>query len=468
MRSPYIQVALTYLRRWRWVNYLMFVAILFAAVSSCCASASGMRPPPVDYCMFAFFGVILFLALSFHIRQQFADSRSHLTPGFCCVHATVAAIVIVVVSVVLPLVLTWILGLRSVGLVAISLTLFSAALWLALLAWVWLTTVIGLVLAVGWFALFAEPVCAALVKLAQGDYEPLAVGLLVVGVATTALGMRRMVRLNEDMAWYHGWTVASAEQCRMASERSACEGMPRPGLRERQEERRVARLIEHARRSPVSWWSGARRWQVMILTGWPTWLFCVLGALAMLLFCTWIMKGGREIPQSVVASLFLLVLPMVALAGQFGQRSGMIGRELLLPVERGLYLRQLGAAAAISQVRCWSAVSVATLVWWLAVGRESVSAGTIADMMAISALSQVWLFAAAVWLMRHRNVVVVTGVMLSFGIGLLAPIVTQGFTAAPRLAEWRSLVWAAVGLLAILGMFLIWAAYRRWLVADFD
>ena len=37
--------------------------------------------------MFAFFAVNLFLALSFHIRQQFADSRSQLMPGFRRVQA---------------------------------------------------------------------------------------------------------------------------------------------------------------------------------------------------------------------------------------------------------------------------------------------------------------------------------------------------------------------------------------------
>jgi hypothetical protein len=468
MRNPYAQVALTYVRRWRSIyDYLMFVAVLFMVVSAYYASASKMRPPPVHFFMFAYFAGNLFVALSFHIRQQFADSRSRLMPGFCRVHATVAAVVILIFSVALPVVVSWILGLHSVGLVAISLTLFSGFLWLALFAWVWLTVVIGVFLAVGWFAMFTEPVCAALVQLAQGGCEPLAVGLLIFGVATTALGIRRLLLLNEDMPRYHGWTAVSAERCDAAAQRSAGKSLSRLGLRERLEERRVARLIEHVQRAPASWWAGVRRWQVMMPAGIPIWLVSVLGMLVTLLFCTWLIKSEPGIPRTL-ACLLSVVLPMASLTGHLTQRKGAIGRELLLPVDRGLYLRQLGAAAAFSQLRCWSAIGVATLVWWLAVVRGSVSANTIASILALSALSQFWLFAAVAWIMPDRHMVVAPVVGALLAGGLLAPIVTNGFTAAPRLDEWQNLIWTAAGLLTLFSMFLIWAAYRRWLVADFD
>jgi hypothetical protein len=169
-----------------------------------------------------------------------------------------------------------------------------------------------------------------------------------------------------------------------------------------------------------------------------------------------------------MACLSLVLLPMVAIVGQFMQRKGIMSRELLLPVERGLYLREIGTAAAVCQLQSWSAVTVATLFWWLVVVPDSVSGGTIAGILAFSALSQIWLFAGAAWLIRHRRLVVTLGVLVSLGIGLLVPIVADGFTAAPRLAEWQYLAWTVTGFLTLLGAFLIWAAYRRWLVADFD
>ena len=134
----------------------------------------------------------------------------------------------------------------------------------------------------------------------------------------------------------------------------------------------------------------------------------------------------------------------------------------------GLYLRQLGAVGVILQLRGWSAVTVATLVWWLAVVRESVAGSTIAGIVVIGALFQIWLFAAVAWLMRRRAMIRPLGVLAAFGMGMLAPIVTHGFAAAPQLSEWQRPIWTAAGCLTLFGTLLLWAAYRRWLVADID
>jgi len=48
------------------------------------------------------------------------------------------------------------------------------------------------------------------------------------------------------------------------------------------------------------------------------------------------------------------------------------------------------------------------------------------------------------------------------------PVVTEGFSAAPGLTEQPHVLWIATGLLTVFGVFVIWAAYRHWLVADID
>jgi hypothetical protein len=467
MRNPYVQVALTYVRRWWSIrNCLILLSVIF--VTSVCVFVAKDKTPPFLLLIFAVWTIQLFSGVASHIRQQFADARSHLTPGFRRVHVAVATAVILLVAVFLPAMLARCFDLRSVGLVALSLALFAAVLWLILLASPWLSGAIYVLLVIGLVALFSESFSGTLVQFAHGRFEPTAVAMLIAGIAATVLGIRRMARLNEDMPWYHGLTAGSLEQSRVAAERSANKSGLRPGLRERQEERRVARLIEHARQAPLSWWSGACRWQMMMPTGWSTWLIWLLATLVMLMVGTWTTKGQIGTSWNFVACLSLLLLPMVAIVGQFMQRKGIMSRELLLPVERGLYLRQIGTAAAVCQLQSWSAVTVATLFWWLVVVPESVSGSTIAGILAFSALSQIWLFAGAAWLIRHRRLVVTLGVLTSLAIGLLTPIVTDGFTAAPRLAEWQYLVWTATGFLTLLGAFLSWAAYRRWLVADFD
>ena len=332
----------------------------------------------------------------------------------------------------------------------------------------WLTVVIGSLLAIGFAALFSETGNAILARFAQGRFEPLAVALLIGGAATTALGLRRMAGLNEDMPWYRGSTAGSWEQYRTASERAASNRGLRPGLRERQEEKRVARLIAHARQAPRSWWSSACRWQMMLGIGWLAWLIWVLATLAMLLLGMWLVKGPFGMTHNLMACGLLLLLPMAALAGQFLQRKGIMGRELLLPVARGLYLKQLGTSAALCQIQCWSAVTTATFFWWLVVVPESVSGGTIAGIVVIGGFAQIWLFAAAAWLMRHQKMVLALGLIVSLAVGFLAPTVTNGFTVAPWRTEWRDALGIAVVVLTLFAAFLIWAAYRRWLVADID
>jgi hypothetical protein len=476
MGNPYVQVALTYARRWRLIGYGV---LLLAVISPTAASIVFEKESLQDLLLkpfIPFFAACLFMALASHVRQQFAHCRSHLMPGFRRVHLAVATVVVFIVAILTPAIFTWLTGLHSVGLVALTLMLFSANLWITLAASTRLGATLWLFQAAGWGALFADSFRNAVAQFAQGRFEPSAVALLIVGIVTTALGLRKMAQLNEDAPWYHGWADISAEQYRIASERAAGKRSSRPGRRERCEERRMAKLIEHARQAPVSWWSGVRRWQVMMGIGRSSWLIWLVATFVTLLLGTWFTKGRSGILstggilQNLVVYPVLAIFPIPTLLGQFVQRQGMAGRELLLPVERGLYLRQLGTAAAISQLHCWSAASVAALFWWLVVARESVSGSAIAGMILIGALSQVWLFAGAVWFMRlrHRTMAVVPVVLVAFATGILLPIVTNGFTAAPRLAEWRGFIWTAAGFLTLFGTFLIWAAYRRWLVADFD
>ena len=170
----------------------------------------------------------------------------------------------------------------------------------------------------------------------------------------------------------------------------------------------------------------------------------------------------------MMASVLSVSLPVALAAGQFGQRAGKMGYELRLPVERRVYLKQVGTGAALLQFQMWAIVSVVTLLWWLVVVEESVSWNTIAGILGISALSQVWLFAAMLWMARYRNMIIPIAVIASVMLGILMPIVTEGFNAAPGLTEQPHVFWIVSGLLTVFGVFVIWAAYRRWLVADID
>ena len=123
MGNPYAQVALIYVRRSLSAKNA-FMGLAFISVTFACCIGHEI-PLPIWFFL-VFWITHVFAGLALHIRQQFANSRSHLMPGFRPVHATVAAVAILIVATVVPATVAWLTDMRSVGLVAVALTLFGA------------------------------------------------------------------------------------------------------------------------------------------------------------------------------------------------------------------------------------------------------------------------------------------------------------------------------------------------------
>jgi len=133
--SPYVQVALTYVRRpfsspRGWAGSLIFLLLgtgfLLAFLSGSRRYSAAVEPGMVS--LLLLLALVPFIWFTDHVRRQFADSRAHLAPRFRRVHATVAAAVALLLAVVLPLVLIWLADLRSVGLVALTVFLLGMSL----------------------------------------------------------------------------------------------------------------------------------------------------------------------------------------------------------------------------------------------------------------------------------------------------------------------------------------------------
>lgn len=129
--NSYLQVALTYLRRPFSSPQGLALSALFLVM---CIGffpilLSGDRhditAAPIQIEMPLMLAMFLFWMFAIHAKNQFADSRAHLMPGFRRVHATVAAAVALLLTFVLPVVLIWLADLHSVGLVALMVFLFA-------------------------------------------------------------------------------------------------------------------------------------------------------------------------------------------------------------------------------------------------------------------------------------------------------------------------------------------------------
>ena len=139
--------------------------------------------------------------------------------------------------------------------------------------------------------------------------------------------------------------------------------------------------------------------------------------------------------------------------------------EFVLPVSRLEYLKQLGMAAALSQIKSWGILNAALMFWWFLALRPEIPLAGAASILAVSALCQFWLFGITALLslpQRHLS-------RLTVGVSLvsLVPILTAPAFLRP-IAEWQTGVIVAAAISAFVEVLATKAAYRRWLVADIN
>ena len=269
--------------------------------------------------------------------------------------------------------------------------------------------------------------------------------------------IRRTERRQPRVPWLVGRWPLSESRGRAAGERD----VPSTGA-EGAAGSLAGSLIDHVHRSPLSWWSGVRRWRatIRLVGGWLTWL---IAAITLLVFYGWLLKGkwtGRRTTR--------LVRLRSSFPQSFSPWNGHNGRRNGARIIAASGTRVVLAAGRHRrrdlQLHCWTAVCAAALVYWLVVGPGDLSRDAVAATIVLSGVSQVWLFALAVWLIPNRRVML-TVASLAIGSRLDCD---RGFTTWPRLESWQATAWAAAALLTELATLSIWAAYRRWLAADID
>ncbi|MHB1035662.1 MAG: hypothetical protein ACYC35_12225 [Pirellulales bacterium] len=407
--------------------------------------------------------MFLFWMFASHVKDQFADSRARLTPGFRRVHATVAAAAALLLAVLLPTVFIWLADLRSVGLVTLTVFLLGAilcsvALHSNLLSWL---------VVLGSFATFTEPARILLWQLVSGKLEAQAVALLALGAAITLIGGIRLVGLNEDMPAYHPLTRAGwSGRNRISGQAQAGAGILPRALQERLMENNMARWTNHARSASQSMWSRVCRWQVGMVAGWSA-SIVVLSVLLYGLIMVWMTGQDLRNADAVVPMMLFSLVPQIFVWSVIWRgRVPMLAYEVLLPVDRPTYVRQMGMAVAVGQFQLWAGMSVGIALWFLLIARQPFSCANLAVWLGIFAFLQPWFFGVGAWFVRYRHIGALgAGLALSIYVAMI-PV---GLCAMPgRLTPWRHIALPLAGIVALFGLLLTYDAYRRWLVTDFD
>ncbi len=480
--NPYAQVALTYVRHvgasgiWGYVTAaVMLIAFVFLGTL---IAGTDHNHNGLLLLIVIVFSLSLWRMIVAHAREQFADSRAHLMPNFRRAHIIVVAVLALIVGVVLPVTLTWLAGLHSV--VPVALTVFFMGTVLPQPRWL---KVLLSTFAYALFALFLilqqSKRTSALEQFASGhwssgQWELPAFILLVAGAVLTLRGGMRLARMNEDMPDYHQPIKGDGTTTRKSVDQGeAGEGKFPVGFRNWLAERHVAGLAGHARRADTSRWSRVCRWQAGMATGWSIWLY----GFAPILFIyalhalPWVFGNGRTSPglPPWLFGLCLTFCPVVVSAGGWNERTRALARELLMPVGRSDYLRQLGAAAGLTQLQLWGTMSVAAILCMLTIAEPTSQFVAIANLLVISGLSQIWLFGMIVWWTRCRSMILgILAIILAVAEPLFLNIVLAPIEAGGGLAEWQYATWSVAGLFALFGVLLLRNAYRRWWLTELD
>jgi hypothetical protein len=174
---------------------------------------------------------------------------------------------------------------------------------------------------------------------------------------------------------------------------------------------------------------------------------------------------GKNLPMLMFVSILSLV-PVCTVWGSLGyKKMRVVSYDFLLPVSREAYLRQQGIAAAVGQFQVWVAV-VASLVLCILTTAQELRPWILANAVAFSALSQIWQFGLAVWILRYRSLVLYIVGLIFMIYSTMTP--SMLLEVQMPLHEWQSLLVPVGAVLAIFGLLLTWSAYHCWLVADLD
>jgi hypothetical protein len=447
MNNPYFQVARTYLpvKLSHRISGILVLVALFFFVSF----VSGKHK-------FLPFQLFLFTAWfsnwAIHVREQFADSRASLTPGFRKVHGVVATIVAFVFVILLPGAIALLIGWQPLGLVSITTFLFGIILWGILR----LGHTFILLILVGWIFTFFEPTQNGIEKIVSGNE---AFTFLSVGVVLSITGIIRLFLLNEEKPEYHlGFNKTIDGRSKLSVRQ--WQKLEKSCFREWRRwfaNRTVVGMIYHARHATDWYWSRMLRWNYSNRTVW----FGLFYATLFNLICTFI-HFPNYMSTHLAIRIYLATVAPVSFVNnnEFKVKSHFMAQQLMMPVSRDAYLKQVGMCFATRQLAQWGVIMDVTVLWMLASVAKPTPEFLIIS-ISYSAIMQIWLFGLSFWISSF-NSTIMNFVVFNLGIVLLMAIPVS---SAQITFPWSHILAA---LLACLGLLLTWWGYRRWLVADLE
>lgn len=458
MHNPYFQVARTYLQRpyHSLQRSLLTSFILFFFVIILLTSGLSEKHEFLPIHLFLF--IILFSYWAIHVKMQFADSRASLTPYFRKIHGVVAAMAGIVLSIFLPGGIALLIGWQPLGLVSITTFLFGIILWAILRQGF---TFFLLIVAV-WISTVSKQMQNGIEQIVWGK-EPIQAFIIIsIGVILSITGIIRLFLLNEEKPEYHlnlKFPIDGRIKLSDLQWRKLEKSYPQV-WRRWFANRTVVRLIYHARHATDSYWSMIHRWDY---SGLSVWFALYLAIFLNLLFTLIGFFNSTSFPSAIRIFMATLI-PVILICKTAIVKNSFLSRDLMMPVRRDAYLKQVGMLVAYRQFTMWGVIIAVSIVWMFTKTAKP-SPEFLIYSISYSVIMQIWLFGLAVWILSFRSFIM-TFLIMNIGVVLSAmPIMAF---ERQMMIPWRPLIMLFGGLLAVIGLLLTWWGYRRWFVADYN
>lgn len=457
MPNPYAAVARTYPQRllssWGPPSLVvMMLALSLIALINCRTS----HTTDVGSNLLFAAGYLIAL-LTIHLKQLAIDGKGRLLPRPMRAPLVVTGACAAIYLIGFPLLLNLRGGLQLLGSTA--------------LLWIWCAAVchyvlrpslaITAVVLVAYVAAMRDP---SLLNawLAGGNHQPAAWLLFFASILWLTILTRWLLQMTEESRGYAtfssaqmGWkaTDASTEQTtRIWQDPKRSWWLRLNSPRERQ----MDRLVCYGNSASI--FVRCRRWQV---GGMQQYLPCVMALMTALPMAALHRAGGPSYPSPLLGTLqmpvfFALMMPALQHLQQWRTRAV----DLLKPLRREDYLREMGLSLAIDLTRNLIMVFVVVLAVILVVSPGDLQAATVLPWLIITGLVATFYFGAIVWLLRYRSMAAV--VAPSFLMLMIYTVLVVAWDV-----PWiQSLAVCIATILGLAGVWLARDAYRRWLLTD--
>jgi hypothetical protein len=480
MRVPsrYVQVTMTYTRPWA-LRFWFICTVAFVtwiAVVQKVNYAARFAVLMLGGSLAAWAGPIV----AAHVKEQMADWRSRLTPGYRTPHLLVAAAIFVLgVGGI-----TWYAVYRlneipaEVGWPSIPVSLygFFALILLAttLLAWMAHSqSVIFIFVVMGSTAIALIPRGQEIIRqMVAGERHGLAWTIMAASMAGLVLLWCRLARMHEEMGEY--WKLETFNT-RLRVAMTGDRYMRRAAALETGwlagAARGVYRLDRVTNISAASFWRRARHWTLVVNNAHANWTLSLMIAVGIMLVYYFGVDHRRntQIGLLVAIPAFLsLVIPILMATATWPHRWFVIADESLRPVaSRATFLCEQAAAKAMEVVSFWFWLTLGAYLPGLFICPDLILSRPTAAALVLNLATQVFLFGVAVWMLHLRR-----SWFINFGAMIGSLIISGALLAWQIGGEKQALmrtpspIWAVV--MVVVGTLIILDAYRRWKITDLD